>query len=111
MAITTDNGKLAVMEWGDPWEPGLPLSPGTIGQADQQQFLLGFPENLWGFLDAFVRAASAMIQYVAADFSHGTPSRLHTSTGVVFLMPGEDPSQGTIRTTDGVITLAGPGVE
>lgn len=48
MPITTDNEKLAVMEWGNPWEPALPLSPGTLGQDDQQQLLWGFPGVLWG---------------------------------------------------------------
>lgn len=48
MPITTDNGKLGVMEWDQDHEPGLPLSPGSIGQNDQQQLLWGFPEVLWG---------------------------------------------------------------
>lgn len=48
MAITTDNGKLAIMELEDYWEPGLPISPGALGQDDQQQLLWGFPEILWG---------------------------------------------------------------
>ena len=47
MAITTTNGKLAIMELDQDYEPGLPLSPGTIGQDDQQQLLWGFPEVLW----------------------------------------------------------------
>ncbi len=48
MAIATDNGKLAIMEFGQVWEPGLPFSGiGAIDQADQQQFLWGFPEVLW----------------------------------------------------------------
>ena len=48
MPISTDNGKLAAMELDTDWEPGLPLSPGAIGLADQQQLLWGFPEILWG---------------------------------------------------------------
>lgn len=48
MAISTTNGKLALIEWDNPWEPGLPISPGTIGQDDKQQLLLGYPEVLWG---------------------------------------------------------------
>jgi hypothetical protein len=47
MAITTTNGKLAVMEMETIWEPGLPMSPGSIGQDDKQQLLWGFPEVLW----------------------------------------------------------------
>lgn len=48
MAITTTNGKLAIMELEQVYEPGLPISPGTLGQEDQQQLLWGFPEILWG---------------------------------------------------------------
>lgn len=47
MAITTDNEKLAVMEWGQVWEPGLPLSPGALGTDDLQQLLWGYPGVLW----------------------------------------------------------------
>lgn len=47
MAISSVNGKLAIMEFDEVYEPGLPISPGTIDQADQQQFLWGFPEILW----------------------------------------------------------------
>jgi len=48
----TDTDKLAVMEWGLVWEPGLPLLPGTIDQADQQQLLWGFPGVLWAAASA-----------------------------------------------------------
>jgi hypothetical protein len=48
MAITTINGKLAIIELEEVYEPGLPLSPGTLGQDDKQQLLHGFPEILWG---------------------------------------------------------------
>ncbi len=47
MAIDTDNKKLTVMEWGIPWEPGLPLSPGTLGYDDKQQLLWGYSGILW----------------------------------------------------------------
>lgn len=47
MAITTDNGKLAVMELDLDWEPGLPLTPGALGTDDEQQLLWGFPEFEW----------------------------------------------------------------
>ena len=47
MAIDTDNKKLAVMEWCLVFEPGLPLSPGALGQDDQQQLLWGYPGILW----------------------------------------------------------------
>jgi hypothetical protein len=48
MAIDTDNKKLGVMEWCSIWEPGLPISPGTLEQDDQQQLLWGYPGILWG---------------------------------------------------------------
>ena len=54
MAITTPNGKLAIMEFCTMWEPGLPLSPGVLGQDDQQQLLWGFPEFLWSEEEAAV---------------------------------------------------------
>ena len=47
MAIDTDNKKLAVMEWGIDYEPGLPISPGAFGQDDKQQLLWGYPGILW----------------------------------------------------------------
>lgn len=46
-AVATTNGRLAVMEWCQVWEPGIPLSPVTFGQDDQQQLLWDFPEVLW----------------------------------------------------------------
>lgn len=47
MAISTINGKLAIMEWCSIWEPGLPISPGTLGQDDKQQLLWDYPGVLW----------------------------------------------------------------
>ncbi len=47
MAIDTDNKKLGVIEWDAVFEPGLPLSPGTLGQDDQQQLIHGYPGILW----------------------------------------------------------------
>lgn len=47
MAITTTNGKLAIMEFCQGYEPGLPLLPGSLGQDDKQQLIHGFPEVLW----------------------------------------------------------------
>jgi hypothetical protein len=48
----TENEKLGLMEWEDVWEPGLPLSPGTLGQDDRQQLLWGYPGVLWNELGA-----------------------------------------------------------
>ena len=47
MAIDTVNKKLAAMEMEDYWEPALPISPGALGQDDQQQLLHGYPGILW----------------------------------------------------------------
>jgi hypothetical protein len=58
MAITTTNGKMAVMVYGNVWEPPMPIvDTGTFGQDDKQQFIWGFPEVLWSSLVAgvFVR--------------------------------------------------------
>lgn len=46
--IDTNNKKLSMMEWCIMWEPGLPMSPGTLGQDDQQQLLWDYPGILWG---------------------------------------------------------------
>ena len=59
MAIDTTNEKLAIMECGQVWEPGLPLSPGTLGQDDRQQLLWGFPGVLWQAVGA---AASSVFR-------------------------------------------------
>jgi hypothetical protein len=48
MAIDTVNEKLALMEWDQTFEPGLPLSPGAFGQGDKQQLLWDYPGVLWG---------------------------------------------------------------
>lgn len=44
------------MELEDYWEPGLPMAPGALDQADKQQLLWGFPEILWtaGSVLAFI---------------------------------------------------------
>ena len=47
MAIDTTNEKLALMEWCNVWEPGLPISPGAFGQDDKQQLLWGYPGITW----------------------------------------------------------------
>jgi hypothetical protein len=45
MAIPTSTAQLAVMEWGQVWEPGLPLSPVAITTEAQQQLVWEYP---WG---------------------------------------------------------------
>lgn len=47
MALDTDTKKLSMMDWCQVWESGLPLSPGTIGQDDQQHLLWGQSDTLW----------------------------------------------------------------
>lgn len=43
------------------WEPGLPLSPGSLDQADQQQLLWGYPDILWEFAEQVIVAVSRHI--------------------------------------------------
>ncbi len=52
MAIDTDNKKLALLEWDNIWEPGLPISPGSLGADDKQQLIHGYPGILWGGITA-----------------------------------------------------------
>ena len=47
MAITTINEKLATIEYGDIFQPGLPISADGNDQADNQQLLWDYPGNLW----------------------------------------------------------------
>jgi len=47
MAITTINSKLGIMEWCQVYEPGLPVSPGALGQDDKQQLLNDYPGVLY----------------------------------------------------------------
>lgn len=82
MALTTDTGKLAIMEWDLVFEPGLPLSPGTFDQADQQQLLWSIPEVLWAAVTGnggVVFASAAVRPSVLAD-AGGQPSVLATVT-------------------------------
>lgn len=48
MAIDTVNRKLSVLNLGLVWHSSTPISPGAIGQDDQQQLLWGYPGILWG---------------------------------------------------------------
>lgn len=60
MAISTINDKLAVMSMGNVLMPNLPMSPGTLGQDDQQQLLWGYPGVLWGA----AAAVADFVQYI-----------------------------------------------
>lgn len=48
MAINTTNEKLALIEYGDVFQPGVPISADGIGQDDKQQLLWEYPGILWG---------------------------------------------------------------
>lgn len=52
MAIDTNAKKLAIMEWDEVYEPGIPLSPGAapFSQGEKQNFLWGYPGILWAAL-------------------------------------------------------------
>lgn len=48
MAISTNNGKLAVIEWDTLWEPAIPMvSTSFPTKAHKQQLLWGMPDPLW----------------------------------------------------------------
>ena len=89
MAIGTTNEKLALMEWGQVWEPGLPISPGALGQDDKQQLLWGYPGILWGELaadDVILRAITLTGRQDARTATgiqpaHDLKGRQPTSTG------------------------------
>jgi hypothetical protein len=82
MAISTDTQKLAIMEYCQVWEPGLPLSPGTLGQDDRQQLLWGFPGVLWEvstlvfILDMNTRIISYLASFYSADITVIDPTAL-----------------------------------
>ena len=60
MAIDTDNEKLALIEYGDIFQPGIPISADGLDQADNQQLLWEYPGILWSALAA--TAASAIFE-------------------------------------------------
>lgn len=85
MAIDTATEKLAILELEDIWEPGLPLSPGALGQDDQQQLLWGFPGVLWATAAPPVHAQTQLVAtYVRTTAVIGTymPSTPVTATYV-----------------------------
>jgi len=47
MAIDTINEKLALIEYDEVYQPGIPISNDGIDQADKQQLLWGYPGILW----------------------------------------------------------------
>lgn len=59
MTISTINDKMAVMSFGNTLMSNLPLSPGALGQDDQQQLLWGYPGVLWT-----ASVVSDFIQYI-----------------------------------------------
>ena len=50
MAIDTLNEKLALIEYGEVYQPGIPVSNDGLDQADNQQLLWEYPGFLWGAL-------------------------------------------------------------
>lgn len=55
MALDIDHKKMSVMDWGNVFDPGLPFSPGSIGQDDQQALLWGQSDELWGAQEVTLR--------------------------------------------------------
>ena len=47
MAIDTINEKLALIEYSDIFQPGIPISADGLDQADLQQLLWEYPGILW----------------------------------------------------------------
>lgn len=45
--IDTTNEKLALIEYGDIYQFGMPISADGLDQADNQQLLWGYPGILW----------------------------------------------------------------
>ena len=48
MAIDSLNKKLALIEYMQVYQPGIPVSADGLDQADNQQLLWGYPGILWG---------------------------------------------------------------
>ncbi len=67
MAITTNTGKLGVMEWCQVYEPGLPLLPGVLGGPDQRQLLWDYPELVTP-VALFVVDLNTRLRVYLADF-------------------------------------------
>lgn len=96
MAIDSNNKKLSLMEWDLPWEPGIPLSPGTFDQADKQQLLWSYPGILWSEI---VVVLSGLVCASISIFASVTGSLLTDSS--VSGTPSIDPSvSGTPTTRD-----------
>ncbi len=84
MAIDTDNKKLAIMEWGNYWEPGLPLLPGAIfDQGEKQQLLWGYPGILWTE-GAILLAVCQIIDIVELDTTENI-IKLNTTLNIIEL--------------------------
>ena len=47
MAIETDNEKLALMSYNQPFNPAVPIVSDGIGQAEKQHLIWQFPGILW----------------------------------------------------------------
>ena len=47
MAIDTNNEKLALITFLQPWNTPVPISADGIGQDDKQHLLAGYPGILW----------------------------------------------------------------
>jgi hypothetical protein len=59
MAITTNNQKIAVMEWCSVWEPAIPMvSTSFPTQAHKQQMLWDNPAPLWETIETVEVTAS-----------------------------------------------------
>ena len=68
MAITTINEKLSIIEYGDVFQPGIPISADGIDQADNQQLLWDYPGNLWGAVVAAGKSFTKRYSWMIMDY-------------------------------------------
>jgi hypothetical protein len=80
MAIDTINKKLALLSFGQVFQPNLPMSPSTLGQDDRQQLLWGYPGILWsaGAALAFVFDLNTRLAVYLRDFYSAPTGDLST---------------------------------
>jgi len=76
MAIDTINEKLALLEYDEVYQPGIPISADGLDQADKQQLLWGYPGILW----------------VAAGLATGIVTMTITASKPRILFTGSKPS-------------------
>ena len=72
MAIDTTNERLALIEYGDVFQPGIPISNDGIGQDDKQQLLWGYPGILWAVIVVAVGLVKVTFTSKKPDITFGS---------------------------------------